>query len=57
MMKLKKGMKIDAIGGEIEVLEEFTVEMNIKKGTKAAICKRGNNYFVCNCNQKCKVSK
>lgn len=56
-MKLKKGMKIDAIGGEIEVLEEFTVEINIKKGTKAAICKQGNNYFVCNCNQKCKVSK
>jgi len=48
-MNLKKGNKLEIDGMKAEVVEEFTVEMDIKKGTKAAIVKREDGkYFVFN---------
>lgn len=52
-MNLKKGNKIEIDGMKAEVVEEFTVGIDIKKGTKAAIVKREDGkYIVFNKNQK-----
>lgn len=52
-MNLKKGNKIEIDGMKAEVVEEFTVGIDIKKGTKAAIVKREDGkFFVFNKNQK-----
>lgn len=56
-MRFKKGMKIIGANGTLEVLEEFEVAMTIRKGTKAVICREGNNYFVCNCNNNLRIKK
>lgn len=52
-MNLKKGNKFEIDGMKAEVVEEFTVGIDIKKGTKAAIVKREDGkYIVFNKNQK-----
>jgi len=45
-MNLKKGNKFEIDGMKAEVVEEFTVEMDIKKGTKAAIVKREDGKYI-----------
>lgn len=48
-MNLKKGNKFEIDGMKAEIIEEFTVGIDIKKGTKAVIVKREDGkYFVIN---------
>ena len=54
-MNFKKGNKIEIDGMKAEVVEEFTVAMDIKEGTKAVIVKREDGkYFVFNKNKRSK---
>ena len=56
-MILKKGNKFEIDGMKAEVIEEFTVDIDIKKGTKAVIVKREDGkHFVINKYKRGKIN-